>query len=71
MCIREDWIFLFGGPAQIYMDQGLEFCNTVVKQLCDAIGINHSMMTPYHPQSNVQAKVCNKAMNVYLRKTIH
>jgi transposase InsO family protein len=49
MCIWEDWIFLFSMPVQIYTDQGLEFCNTVLKQFCDTMGINHSMTMPYHP----------------------
>jgi hypothetical protein len=53
-CIWEDWIFLFGMPMQIYTDQRLEFCNTVLKQLCDAKGINCSTTMPYHPQSTVQ-----------------
>jgi transposase InsO family protein len=59
-CIWEDWIFLIGMPAQIYMDQRLEFCNTVLRQLCDDMEINHFITMPYHPQSNVQAEVFNK-----------
>jgi transposase InsO family protein len=68
-CIWEDWIFLFDMLVQIYIDQGLEFCNMVLKQFCNAMGINRFMMTPYHPQPNTQVEVFNKTMNVYLRKT--
>jgi transposase InsO family protein len=51
-CIWEDQIFLYGVLAQIYMEQGLEFSNMALKQLCNSIRINHSITMPYHSQSN-------------------
>jgi transposase InsO family protein len=69
-CIRKDWCFLYGMPKSIYTDQGFEFCNSILRLLCQALGINCSTTTPYHPQSNAQAEVFNKTMNAYLRKVI-
>ena len=48
----ECWIFRHGVPRSIVSDRGKEFLNTVMKDLCDYMGIDHRATSSYHPQSN-------------------
>ena len=34
------------------LDQGKEFCNDILKEMCYYLNIKKIRMTPYHPQSN-------------------
>ena len=33
-------------------DQGKEFCNNILKEMCYYLNIKKIRTTPYHPQSN-------------------
>ena len=50
--INNQLICKFGVPSQIVTDQGTEFCNQILTELCKLIGIERSLITPYHPSSN-------------------
>ena len=64
-------MYTFGVPRQIHSDQGLEFCNQLMKVICDKLNINRTATTPYHPQCNAAAERFNRTMGQYLRKAIH
>ncbi len=64
------WIAYYGTPKEIVSDQGLEFAAKLTTEIWRKMGIDHSMTTPYHPQSNAQAEVFNKTMAHYLRTVI-
>ena len=65
--ILQQWISIFGAPRVLVTDQGLEFCNEVVKHLWKELGVRHLTTTPYHPQTNAQVEIFNKVMAMYFR----
>ena len=65
-----NWVCTFGTPRQIVSDAGREFCNRVLAGLCEKLGIQQNMTTPFHPQSNGQAEVFNKTIGKYLRSYV-
>jgi transposase InsO family protein len=50
--ICDDIIGVFGMPLSIHSDQGDEFVNAVLAELCLILGIQRTTITPYHPQGN-------------------
>ncbi len=64
--IFEQWFCKFGIPAQIHTDSGKEFVNKLKAELCELLNVQHSKMTPYHPQCNAQVEVFNKTVQKYL-----
>ena len=46
----------FGYPNKLHSDNGLEFCNAILKALCDKLKIEKSRTTAYHPQGNAFAE---------------
>ena len=46
----------FGYPDRLHSDNGLEFCNAVLKALCEQFGITKTHTTAYHPQGNAFAE---------------
>jgi hypothetical protein len=43
---------VFGVPVVIQSDNGLEFVNDVIKALNELHGIDHRVISPYHPRAN-------------------
>ena len=39
-------------PYMVLSDNGKEFANDTMAQLCDALNIKHNFTSPYMPQSN-------------------
>ena len=66
----EDWVFIYGVPAQIHTDQGGDFKNQLATAVWDKLKVNRTTTTPYHPACNGQAEVFNKTMTNYLKKMI-
>ena len=62
----ECWICRHSVPRLIVSDRSKEFLNSVVKNLCDYMGIDHRATSSYHPQSNAQEETYNKTMIHYL-----
>ena len=42
----------FGMPSVIHSDQGQEFENKVMQELCQLCGAHKPRTTPYHPESD-------------------
>ncbi len=61
---------LWGIPNTIVTDQGNEWTNELMRNLWEALNIEHRFTTPYHPQSNAAAETFNKTMRLYLAKSI-
>ena len=49
-------VFTLGHPARLHSDQGPEFINETLEELCKLFIINKSMTTAYHPQGNAYAE---------------
>jgi hypothetical protein len=67
-CFINQWTYIYGVPSHLLSDQGTEFCNKLLKEVCTILRINRLTTTPYHPQTNAQAEVFNKTMKAYLTK---
>ncbi len=46
----------FGYPKRLHSDNGTEFCNSVLKELCEYLDIHKTHTTVYHPQGNAYAE---------------
>lgn len=55
-----------GIPSDIVCDRGSKFTYQVWKAFCSALGINVSLSSGYHPQTNGQTKRVNQEMEMAL-----
>ena len=51
-CLYDQYFCHYGFPQCLMSDQGREFCNNILKEMCYYLNIKKVRMTPYHPQSN-------------------
>ncbi|KAL0549233.1 hypothetical protein IC582_013714 [Cucumis melo] len=61
----------FGIPRAIISDQGTHFCNRTIEALRRKYGVQHRISSPYHPQTNEQAKTFNREIKNILEKTVN
>ena len=62
------WISLFGPPKRILSDNGLEFCNKDINELCEMLGIDHKSTASYAPFSNGLVERHNSLLANMLKK---
>ena len=55
-------------PHIVLSDNGKEFANDTMAQLCDAFNIKHNFTSPYMPQSNGKTENFNKFVKASIRK---
>ena len=55
-CLYDNYFRHYGFPRQLMSDQGKEFCNNILKEMCYYLNIKKIRMMPYHPQSNGSVK---------------
>jgi transposase InsO family protein len=65
--IVNHWVTYFGVPRYLHSDQGTEFVNDVIRELCDLLGIDHTTTTPYRPQANSIVERGNDVVNNMMR----
>ena len=53
---------------EIVSDNGPQFVSHVFKSFCEANGIKHTRVVPYHPQSNGAAERCVQIAKNSLKK---
>ena len=68
--VRSHIFCRFRVPKAIISDRGTHFCNRHMKAMLSKYGVSYRVSTPYHPQTNGQAKVSNKEVKVILEKTL-
>ena len=51
-CLYDNYFRHYGFPRRLISDQGKEFCNNILKEMCYYLNIKKICMMPYHPQSN-------------------
>jgi hypothetical protein len=64
--VFNQWICRHGTQIMLLSDQGKEFCNEMIDNLCKLMGIQKSRTTHYHPQCSSQVEVVNKNVAKYL-----
>jgi transposase InsO family protein len=66
LMIRNVWK-LHGTPKTIVSDRGSIFVSQITQELDQRLGIQLHPLTVYHPQTDGQSKITNKAVEQYLR----
>ena len=61
----------YGVPSKIITDNGGQFQNKDIKQLCMKFKIKQHWSSIYFPQGNGQVEASNKAILTILHRTIH
>ena len=51
-CLYDQYFCHYGFPRCLMSDQGREFCNNILQEMCYYLNIKKVRTTPYHPQSN-------------------
>ena len=52
----DKWYCTYGIPTRIHSDQGKNFNNKIIEQLCKIYGVKQSTITPYNPHGNSPCK---------------
>ncbi|GJZ36677.1 reverse transcriptase domain-containing protein [Tanacetum coccineum] len=60
----------FGVPKALISDRGTHFCNSQLEKALQRYGVTHKLSTTYHPQSNGQTKVTNRAIKCILERSV-
>ena len=63
--------FRFGTSKAIISDQGTHLCNWTIEALIKKYGVQHRVLTSYHPQTNGQAKISNREVKSILQKIVN
>ena len=53
-------------PAIIHSDQGCEFGNHLMQELCLLFGAHKTHTTPYHPAIDGLVEICNRTLLMLL-----
>ena len=59
----------FGVPRVLKSDGGSHLCKYQLKKVLEHYNVRHRVASPYHPQSNGQAKVSNREIKMIIEKT--
>ncbi|KAG1443876.1 hypothetical protein G6F55_012522 [Rhizopus delemar] len=60
----------FGYPRILQPDNGTEFKNVTMKLLTESTGIDHRLISPYHPQANGSAERWVKTAKIAIAKSV-
>ena len=63
----ENFILVYGNFMELRTDQGTEYHNEVLDQICKILEIKQTFSTPYHPQSIGALERNHRCLNEYLR----
>ena len=61
----------FSPPEQLHSDQGRQFESTLVKEMCECLGIKKTQTIPYHPQGDGLVEWFNRTLLNMLATTIN
>ena len=67
--LHEEYFTRYGVPLRLHSDQGKEFDNALIKELCLVWGIKKQRTTAFHPQSNGMVERTNRSVKSLLRMT--
>ena len=58
----QGYILIFGAPAKLLHDQGLNFMGNIIQELCELMGIKKIRTLPYHSQTNGQVECTHQTI---------
>ncbi|GJY48779.1 reverse transcriptase domain-containing protein [Tanacetum coccineum] len=61
----------FGVPKALISDRGTHFYNSQLEKALQKYGVTHKLSTAYHPQTNGQTEVTNKAIKRILERLVY
>ena len=67
----EHFIAVFGAPAKLLSNRGVNFTSTLVEELCAAFGIQKCRTTAYHAQCNGQVECFHQMLFRMIGKLAH
>ena len=67
----EHFIAVFGAPAKLLSDRGVNFTSALVEELCAAFGIQKCQTTAYHAQCNGQVECFHQMLFRMICKLAH
>ena len=61
----------FGGSEKVLTDNGTEFKNRLINEVCEQLGVKHKIYSPpYRPQSNGRIESFHYFLKAYITKHI-
>lgn len=63
----ENFILIYGHFMELRSDQGTEYKNDILEQVCKLLQIKQTFSTPYHPESIGALERNHRCLNEYLR----
>ena len=60
--IVENWVLTFGAPDCLHTDQGANFCNEPLLEVCKIFEVEKTRTSPYHPQGNGMVERHNRVV---------
>ena len=66
--LHRDYFPRYGAPEVLISDNGTEFVNAAVAELCTACDVEHRRTTPYHPQSNGKVERFHRTLKGILER---
>jgi transposase InsO family protein len=66
----ERWICRYSAPKMVVTDQGREFTNKILDEMCSMWGIEKARTSPYHPETNSAAESYNRTIIKYMRAVL-
>ncbi|GJX72272.1 reverse transcriptase domain-containing protein [Tanacetum coccineum] len=60
----------FGVPKALISDRRTHFCNSQLEKALQRYGVTHKLSMAYHPQSNGQTEVTNRAIKGILERSV-
>ena len=60
----------FGVPKALISDRGTHFANDQLTKVLQKYGVHHRFSTRYHPQTNGQTEITNRALKRILEKSV-
>ncbi|GJX60490.1 reverse transcriptase domain-containing protein [Tanacetum coccineum] len=63
-------LFAFGVPKVLISDRGTHFCNSQLEKALQKYSVTYKISTTYHPQTNEQTEVTNRAIKRILERSV-
>ncbi|GJT87758.1 reverse transcriptase domain-containing protein [Tanacetum coccineum] len=60
----------FGVPKALISDREMHFCNSQLEKALQKYGVTHKLSIAYHPQTNRQTEVTNRAIKRILERSV-